>query len=97
MSDAIFRAPLGAVGHPAATAPATQASETPVAPPERPHGPRGGMTAREREIWRWGWERHERAVLDLLGDSRRSLSTQIARIPMPEPMREPDGLCERGA
>lgn len=80
----------------AATLPAT-APEAAGAPAK---AARGGYTAAEAAIWRDGWRAYERAAharIMRLAPRFPSLAAELSCIPMPEPMREPDGLCERGA
>lgn len=65
-----------------------------VAPPERP---RGAYGAAEADAWRAGWRVAQSEILDRVARRYPSLAAEIAGMRMPTAMREPDGLCERGA
>lgn len=80
-----------------ARAVAAKAPQAAGAPPQRPHGPCGAMTAGEADAWRAGWAAHEAATLRLVSPRWPSLAAQVVMIAMPAPMREPTGLDERGA
>lgn len=97
MSEQAFRALLGACGHLGSVRVAADSSQAAGAPSSSPRGAYGAMTTGEAEAWRTGWRVAQSAILDRVARQYPSLAAEIAGMRMPAPMREPDGLSERGA